>query len=77
MELRLERSKPTQWNGNGIGTSSAEYRVVGSSNIVVYNKGIGCADWVAQNTENLVFIVKAYGWKKSEVVSQLEKYLNA
>jgi len=45
--IRLTKSKPTQWNGNGMGTDSAEWVVKGAEHIAVLQVA---GHWIAKDT---------------------------
>lgn len=45
--IKLTKSKPTQWNGNGMGTDSAEWVVKGNEHIAVLQVA---GRWIAKDT---------------------------
>ena len=45
MQIKLEKMKPTIWQGNHLGTSAAEWTVVGRRDILIYKAGFG--EWKA------------------------------
>jgi len=48
--MKLTKAKSTYWNGNGFGTSAAEWVVKGNENIsVTKSSSLG---WVARDTNN-------------------------
>ena len=73
MKIKLVKSAPTGWGGNGFGNHSAEWVVKGSEHIVVFDRG--GSDWVAFDTEQGKYIVRPFGWSRKEVIKQLEEEL--
>jgi hypothetical protein len=71
--IKLIKTKPAGWNGNGFGNHSAEYEVDRFEHIVVKNKG--GTDWCAYDTDRNKYVVRPYGWTKKQVVEQLEDIL--
>jgi len=45
--IKLTKSKPAQWNGNGMGTDSAEWVVKGNEHIAVLQVA---GRWIAKDT---------------------------
>ena len=50
MKIKLIKTAPTGWGGNGFGNHSAEYVVEGHEHIVVFDRG--GTDWVAFDTKH-------------------------
>ena len=73
--MKLTKTKDAQWNGNGFGTSSAQYSVAGMEHIIIYNKGNGYPDWAAIDANTGKHLIRPFGWKRSEVLSQLAPLL--
>ncbi len=46
MQIKLEKMKPTMWQGNHLGTSAAEWTVIGRPDILIY-KSAGFGGWKA------------------------------
>lgn len=44
--IKLTKTRPTSWNGNGMGTDSAEWVVKGAEHIAVLNVG---GRWIARD----------------------------
>jgi hypothetical protein len=55
--IKLTKTSATSWNGNGFGSSAAEWAVKGQEHIVLRQLGVG---WTAINTESNQRIAKAY-----------------
>lgn len=51
--LKLTKTKTTEWAGNGFGTNTAEWVVVGFENIAVRKLGI---NWFAVDTNEYAFV---------------------
>lgn len=45
MQIKIQKIKPTMWQGNHLGTSAAEWTVVGRPDILIYKAGFG--EWKA------------------------------
>ena len=50
MKIKLIKTAPTGWGGNGFGNHSAEYVVEGHEHSVVFDRG--GTDWVAFDTKH-------------------------
>ena len=64
--IRLIKKSATAWNGNGFGSSAAEWAVKGHEHIVLRQLGVG---WTAINTESNQRIANAY--KKKDLCEVL------
>jgi hypothetical protein len=72
--VKLIKTAPTGWAGNGFGNNSAEYVVEGSEHIVVFDRG--GVDWCAFDTKEGKYVIRPYGMKKKQVIEQLDDILN-
>lgn len=70
--IKLAKSKAVAWNGNGFGTSTADWVVKGNEHIEVYKLGWR---WVAFDTSPEVNRVICRADTKSEVAQKLEAVL--
>ena len=71
--VKLVKSAPAGWGGNGFGNHSAEWAVKGAEHIVVFDRG--GQDWCAWDTEKEEFIVRPFVWSRKEVIEKLEEEL--
>ena len=71
--MKLKKAKVSEWLGNGFGYASAEWVVEGHEHIVLRNRG--GVDWAAYDLRDGSAIVKPYGWKRSEVLEQVEEII--
>lgn len=65
--VRLKKAKPTVWNGNGLGTSTAGWVVKGSEHVEVRQLG---TSWVATDTSTGLGIAVAH--TRKTLVEKLE-----
>ena len=69
--IKLTKSRPTVWLGNGMGTDSAEWVVKGNEHIAVLQVG---GDWIAKDTtreKGSQVIARAY--YKHDVIHALNR----
>ena len=70
--IKLTKSKPTQWKGNGMGTDSAEWVVKGNEHIAVLQVA---GRWIAKDTsirnENGFSQVIARADYKADLINKL------
>lgn len=65
--MKLVKAKCTQWNGNGFGTSPAEWVVEGAEYITVKKF---LSDWVAVDTNTGKRLARA--WTRKELIEILD-----
>ena len=68
--LKLKKIKSAEWNGNGMGTSAAEYLVVGHEHIHICK---GRDGWESRDTQTGQAIVRQFGWSLKECKEMTEK----
>jgi hypothetical protein len=66
--LKLTKKSAAQWNGNGFGSSTAEWVVKGHENIEVFQLGLY---WIAADTAHGMNRKICRGDTKADVVAQL------
>ncbi len=64
--IKLTKTSSTEWNGNGFGTSTAQWCVKGAEHIEVFKLG---NNWVAKNTTQNTVVSRA--WEKSDLLIKL------
>ena len=69
--IKLTKSRPTVWRGNGMGTDSAEWVVKGNEHIAVLQVG---GNWIAKDTtRNKGSQVIARAYYKHELIQELNR----
>ena len=70
--IKLTKTRPTVWCGNGMGTDSAEWVVKGHEHIAVLQAG---GDWIARDDthrkEHGFSKVIARAWYKRDLINKL------
>jgi hypothetical protein len=67
--IKLTKTQSTQWNGNGLGTSAAEWCVKGAENILVYKLGL---KWVAADTAHGMNRIICRAWSRADLLEIME-----
>lgn len=63
--IKLKKLSAAQWNGNGFGTSTAEWCVVGAENIIVHKIGL---KWVARDTAHGMDRIIYRAWSRADLL---------
>tara|TARA_Y100000114_G_scaffold49085_1_gene44777 strand:- start:757 stop:978 length:222 start_codon:yes stop_codon:yes gene_type:complete len=67
--IKLKKLSATQWNGNGFGTSTAEWCVKDAENILVYKLGF-C--WVAADISHGMNRIVCRGETRADLLEIME-----
>ena len=67
--IKLKKVSDTQWNGNGFGTSTAEWCVKGAENILVYKLGLR---WVAADTAHNMNRIVCRAYSRADLLEVME-----
>ncbi|AXQ69981.1 hypothetical protein HOU03_gp287 [Caulobacter phage CcrSC] len=69
MALRLRKTKPTLWNGNGFGTSAAEWTLADYPGWSIYKSA---GDWYARKGD-----LEVYAFHRKDLLAKLEPIVKA
>jgi hypothetical protein len=67
--IKLKKVSATQWNGNGLGTSTAEWCVKGAENILVYKLGLR---WVAADIAHGMNRIVCRAYSRADLLEIME-----